>query len=217
MTTYRGMDGALVLGGILSGSPLVNGAKIAGSLTLNLDAASLIGVIHTGDTFTVAGETGLPVHTVTNGPYVAVANAVVGLTFTTVVAVGGIADNAAITFASNSMANVRSWGMNAALQILDTSAMGQKWRTVSGGTASFDGEAEAMLDGGDLKQLALLNAIATGTPPGLDAGMVFKSDLNKQFYGSCVCSNFRVVSASGALVLVRFSFAGSGAVLPNWT
>src|SRR4051812_10958269 len=118
MATLRGMDGFLSLGGILvaSAGPLVNGALIAAAQTLNLDGTALTGVVAPGDTFTLAGEAGTPVHTVTGGFYIAAANAITGLTFTPGIAGGGVADNAAITFTSNAVGEARLWGLNAAIQ-----------------------------------------------------------------------------------------------------
>ena len=81
---------------------LVGTAKLQAALTVGNTSATfnssgtLTGQINPGDTFTITGETGLPVHTVTGGPYVAAANVVGPLTFTPGIATGGAAINAII-------------------------------------------------------------------------------------------------------------------------
>ena len=68
MANQRGQSGGLILGGLLVGSPLVNGALSQSATTMDIDATSLTGVVIIGDTFTLAGESGSPTHTVTGGP-----------------------------------------------------------------------------------------------------------------------------------------------------
>ena len=109
MPNQRGQDGGLILGGLLVGSPLVNGALIENDTTMDIDAVSLTGVVIVGDTFTLAGEAGSPTHTVTGGPfYVAAGNAIASITFSTAVAAGGVANDAAVSFTSNSVAEIRA-------------------------------------------------------------------------------------------------------------
>lgn len=216
MATHRGMDGALVLGGILDGSPLVNGALAQGATSMNIDAGSLNGVVFAGDKFTLAGESGSPQHTVTGGPYVASGNAITGITFTPPIATGGVADNAAVTFVANSVAQILSWEMGAERDVLDASTMGDKWRKVVGGMARWSGEAEALLDYGDAKQKELIDKIATASPASADAGLILRAGTTKQFYGSALLTGFRVVGDTGTLFRVSFQFSGSGSVLPNW-
>lgn len=72
----------------------VNGAGTAGDTTLTID--TLVGIVQNGDTFLIAGETGTPTHTVTG--HVETSGNTTGVTFSTVLASGGAADNAVITF-----------------------------------------------------------------------------------------------------------------------
>jgi len=57
-TTYRGQDGAIYAGGVLVGSPLVNGALSGAATTLSVKVTSgtLKGVVLAGDMFSVGGE-----------------------------------------------------------------------------------------------------------------------------------------------------------------
>lgn len=72
-----------------------NGAGYTGVLTINVDA--IVGIITIGDIFTITGESGSPVHTVT--AHTETAGNTTSLTFTGAL-VGTIADNTVITFAA---------------------------------------------------------------------------------------------------------------------
>ncbi len=219
MSNSRGQDGGLILGGLLVGSPLVNGALNESDTTMSIDAVSLTGVVIIGDTFTLAGEAGSPTHTVTGGPfYVAAANAIANITFSIGVAAGGVANNAAVTFASNSVAEIRTWDLSAELEMIDDTVKQDTHRTFKGGLAKWNGSATAWLDYLDTQQAALIDEIATGSPDGTIAGLMFQVDSGKTWYGAAELLNFRVDSPEGtALVPVSFDFQGSGQVLPDWT
>lgn len=89
--------------GSIVGLPFTNGALAFHAVQLNLDAngapAGLAGVIMDGDQFVIAGESGSPLHAVVGGPFSISGNAVNNLPFSPEIASGGVADNAAITFA----------------------------------------------------------------------------------------------------------------------
>jgi hypothetical protein len=216
MANFRGMDGYLSLGGILvaSAGPLVNGALIATATTLNLDGTGLTGIVAKGDKFTLAGEAGSPVHTVTGGPfYVAAANAITGLTFTPAIAGGGVLDNAAITFTSNSVAEMKVETISATQEVLEDTVQGDQWATCVGGLVKWTGSGEAWLDYGDPKQKILIDL--AGTLAQVDA-VLFGISQKKQWYASALMSGFSVTSDKGAIVGVSFNFAGNGPLLPNW-
>lgn len=219
MATFRGMDGLFVLGGILDGAPLVNGLLAAGATSMNIDAApTLKGVVFAGDTFTLAGETGSPVHTVSGGPYVAAANAIAGITFTPAIAAGGVADNAAVTFVSNSVAECRVWNQTSEIAVLAAAAMSDKWRRVRGGMAMWSADAEIHLDYGDAKQKALIDKLFVATPVSVSAGLVLRVGSSKQFYGGALASGFRIASGgTDAFFTVQCRLAGDGSLLPNWS
>jgi hypothetical protein len=219
MTTYRGLDGFLSIGGILTttaGNVLLNGALIAGAQTLGLDGTGLQGVVMKGDTFTIAGETGTPVHTVTNGPLTAAAGAVAGVQFTPGIAGGGAADNAVMTWVSNVVVEARTWNVSAQQETLEDTALGDKWKTFVGGAASWSGQGEANLDYSDARQKTLIDKLLTATPALVVDGVLFGSANNKQWFGSAVLSGIQIAGGVGDLFKITFSFAGSGALLPNW-
>lgn len=87
-------------------APLLNGALAAAATSMSIDG-TVPGIVEAGETFTIAGESGSPVHTVTGGPYLeSPAGQVTGITFTPGIAAGGVADNAAVTFAASGKAKI---------------------------------------------------------------------------------------------------------------
>jgi len=223
MSQYQGKGGRLVQGGILDNPSYVNGALIAGALTMNIDGntATLKGVVLAGDQFHLAGEAGSPVHTVTGGPYVTAANAIAGITFTTVIAAGGVADNAAITWVANTVSQVRSWNLDAEEEMLDISAMGDDVKNFVGGRSEWSGSGEVILDYADLKQKALIDKIITATPVTTAFGMTFKVTVSTtstvaEFYGAALLNRLSIMGRLGDLFLVTFNFRGSGAAGVYW-
>jgi hypothetical protein len=227
MTNYRGLDGFLSFGGYLAGPPKIKGAVSQGATTLNLDGngSPLSGMVNVGDQFTVAGETGSPTHTVTGGPwYITAANEINGLTFSPGAATGGMADNAAITFVTNRIAQSRLWGIQSSIEALDATVQGDKWRAVVGGLASWTGNGEVLLDYADLIQKELVDKILTGTPSPSITGMLFGTyaddaagGVTKLWYAAAVLSAFNIVGGGvGELFTAQFTFAGNGPLLPNW-
>lgn len=84
-----------------TGAPVVNGATTAGATTLVLEVltGTLTGYALAGAQFTVANEAGSPTHTVTDTK-AASSNAIAALPFTPAIAAGGVANHAAVTFAT---------------------------------------------------------------------------------------------------------------------
>jgi hypothetical protein len=224
MTTYRGQDGFLALGGVLSGQPAVRltGALSAGATSLGLNSATtLVGVLAVGDTFTIAGEAGSPVHTVTGGPfYPAVANAIAGVTFTPAIAAGGVAANAVVTVASRAIVNARLWNLTATVETLDSTTLGAAWQVVQGGEAGWSGSCEFFLDRTDPVQVALLDAAATGASVpvvtfGVQVGTPAAAAA-KFVYAGATLSGWSVGATRGALVAVTATLTGTGPLLPQW-
>jgi hypothetical protein len=84
---------------------LLNGAKAAGSKTMNIDSTTLTGTVVTGDIFRVAGDS--QTYVVTSGPHTAASNAINNISFEPAVqAPGGWADNAVITFEDTHTVNL---------------------------------------------------------------------------------------------------------------
>jgi hypothetical protein len=220
MTTFRGQDGYLCIGGALfttAGNVLNNGAKTVGATTISIDGTGLVGVVVPGDTFTVAGETGSPVHTVTgSAPLAAAAGAINNIPFTPAIATGGIADNAVVTFASNSMAKVRTWNHQASLDVIEDTGMGDPWKTNQPGVAEWSGSGEAFLDYLDPAQKRLIDKLLTATPSPTVAGVLFGVNPRKQVYGAAILSGFQISGSTGNMFTITFNFTGTGAAAPDW-
>ncbi len=218
MSSDRGQSGALILGGRLFGSPLVNGALSENDTTMDINGAELTGLVAVDDTFTLAGEAGSPTHTVTGGPfYVTSGGAISGIAFTPAIAASGVADNAAVSFADNRMGEVRSWTIdNAGLEMIDDTVKGDAHRTFKGGLHVFSGSAAALLDYDDVKQAALIDAIATGSPDGAIASLILEVAPSRFFYGGVVLRHFTVGSPESDPVIVGFTFQGTDQVLLSW-
>jgi len=120
MAKYRGSQGNAVFGGVLVGSPLVQGAVAQGASAATFDGSPLTGTILPGDKFTVAGD--VTEYTIVTGGEVA--SNQLAVTFgPTVQDAGGWADNAAVSFVSNSVANVREWEATPSRPIIEATVM----------------------------------------------------------------------------------------------
>lgn len=217
MSVYQGFGGLFSLGGVLDNSPIVNGALASGVATLAIDGTSLQGVIWSGDTFTLTGETGTPTHTVTGSTaYVVAGGSVTSVGFTPAVITGGVADDTAINFAANSVGNVRGWEVVVELESHDATTFGDKWKRFVGGRGGFTGSADLLLDYGDSKQAALLDKIYAATPVVASVGFVFQTASGKRFYGAALVQNFTLGAPVDGLITVSAQLVGDGAFITNW-
>lgn len=228
MTTYRGLDGYLTLGGALKGAgapPKLKGALIAGASTMVIDGngSALFGGCVAGDKFTIAGESGSPTHTVSGGPYLIGPTPLYEsgpISFTPVIAAGGAADNATVTFQSAAVAQCRSHVVGVDVELLDSTYMGVVgWRQFVGGLAVWRGQGEVLLDGGDARQKELIDDVVANGANSTQEAMLFgvKSTGPKQWYGLVSLTRLGIQSQMGDLVLMSFDFSGIGAVYPDWT
>jgi len=216
--TVRGQGGALILGGRLLGSPLVDGALLENDTSLDLDGVGIAGVVAAGDTFTLAGEAGSPTHTVTGGPFYTVsACAISSISFTPAIAAGGVADDAAISFDDNEIAELRSWTIDDnGLDLIQDTVKGDTHRTYKGGQARFSGSASAWLDYDDPAQAALIDEIASDPPDGTLACLLFQLGTGRYLYGGAIVRNVVPGSPDTGLVPVGFTFIGTGQMLTAW-
>ena len=225
MSSHRGQDGALYLGGRVN-SALLKGAIASAATTATLDAgaAAIEGVIVVGDQFVIAADgitrtaTGGPFYTPTNA---STTNSIADVTFTPA-ATAGAADNAAVVFTNNSVSEIRDWQMTVEQEVIDDTVKSDTHRTFKGGLVKWSGTAKAYLDYDDTEQAALIDEIATGTPDGTLACILFSAqsdaDEFKSLYGAAELSQFRVMSNEGSgVVEVEFSFQGTGTPYIAWT
>src|SRR3989304_4672876 len=166
MTTYRGQDGLLILGGELIGTPKARAAVATGVTEFAVTGGgTMTGLVTVGDIFAIASGTG---YTVTGSFYIVSTNAIATLVFTPAVATA-IASNATLTFESHSVAELKEWTLDSEIDVIPDTVKGRKHKTFQGGIAGHRGRATAWLDGGDTEQAALLAKNATATPGGTGA------------------------------------------------
>jgi hypothetical protein len=221
MATRRGQDGLLVLGGKLQGAPLVDGVVASAAATLTVDGSQLYGTVAVGDIFVVDGD---GINRTVSGSVVRAASThhVSAVTFTPS-ATAGFANNATVTFQSNSIGELTRWSLdNVEIELIEDTAKGDTTKTYKGGYVNWNGSAAARLDYGDTKQAELIDMIASGSPDGTIATLVFVvedvtlGDL-KTFYGSAYLTNFSVTSPEGSsIVEVTFAFQGVGDLSTDW-
>lgn len=87
----------------------------AGALTIEIDTLTGSAKLEVGDTFTISGESGSPIHTVS--AVTPSSGTTTRVTFTTVIASGGVADNAALAIHRTGAVNLLA-GYTAATTIL---------------------------------------------------------------------------------------------------
>ncbi|HEX7048656.1 MAG TPA: hypothetical protein VF188_00470 [Longimicrobiales bacterium] len=215
MSVFRGSRGFVALGGVVNGAPLVMGAVAQGATTATFDGTPLTGVLLAGDRFTVAGDP--QVYTVTQNAVIGIPTANrVTVSFTPAVQVaGGWADNAAVLFVSNSLAEVTAWSATPARPVLDRTVMGDDARRIVLDIPGWSGNIEALFDYGDAEQKAFIDAVGSDSAPAT-VGLVLAVDTDKHLYGHVQPESAQVTGQRGALVTVQFTFQGEGALATDW-
>jgi hypothetical protein len=225
MPEYRGVDCFLgISGGHLDGNaaPKLQAALTVGNTTMTLNASvSLTGVVMAGDTFTIAGESGSPVHTVTGGPYVAAANVCGPITFTVGIASGGAAINSVVTFGATSIVEAKAYRLRSAVDIIDSTHFGTAgYKTFLGGLVEWDGTGEANFDYGDPNQVDFVSKLSGASPSAAVQSMMFGvlsgAGVTKQFYGTVAISQFEITANVNGLVTGTFAFKGSSTLGLQW-
>lgn len=212
MAKYRGSKGFIAIGGIVTGSPLVQGAVAQTETSATFDATSLTGVVLAGDTFTVDGDA--QTYTVTADALVT-ANAV-AVTFTPAVQeAAGWADNAPVTFTANSLAQVTAFDITPSRPVIDSTAMGDTGMGALLDQPTFSGTVTVQLDYADTEQANLVDEVTSNTDVA-DLGAVFGLATDKQLYGHIATAQGAITSQRGSLVTVALTVQGKGALSRDW-
>ena len=200
------------MGGVQTGTVAVATAVASGVTTFNVNGYSTI-VCLVGDTFTVAGETGSPTHTVTADVFVHTSTATAtAISFSPAVATGGVSASSVVTFTSNSIAQVGRWSLSPSTDTGDFTSLGDKWARKQGTISRFAGTVELWLDLGDTKQSSLFQRLVAATPTLASTGFVFKVTDNKYVIGYGVVSNAGVMDERGAIVRLSVQLTGDNAL-----
>lgn len=212
MAKFRGSKGFISLGGIVTGTPLINGARPQGALTANIDGVTLTGVILKGDKFTVAGDA--QVYTISADVLITANAAAIAFT-PAVVPAGGWADNAAVTFVSNSLAQVRSFEVSVARPAIDSTCMGDSAQRTELDSPQLSGSIVCLMDYSDAEQAEAIDEAKADGDIG-EIGIVLGVALDKQIYAHVAATQATVRSQRGQLVELALSVEGHGAIAFDW-
>lgn len=215
MAKYRGSKGRAYLGGVLVGAPLVQGAVGQGASAATFDGSPLTGVVRPGDKFTVAGDA--QEYTIVTGGVVADGTAnEIGVTFTpTVQPGGGWANNAAVTFALNSIAQVKEWEAAPSREVLDATVMGDVAQRRDLDLPMWSGRVRALFDYGDSKQKAYVDEMLTDADPSPLALTLVTAE-ERNLWGDVLPTSAQVVAQRGAYFEAVLTFEGEGTLSFDW-
>jgi len=121
-----------------------------------------------------------------------------------------------VTFAGTAIGEAHSWTLNADVEMLDDTVMGDDWKTVKGGLGSWSGTATAYLDYDNAQQAAAIVDILVASPTGDSVALVFLTATGKTFLGSALVSNVSFDASKDGLVGVSFTFTGNGQLTVSW-
>lgn len=214
MTTYRGQDGFVSLGGYVAGYPSTATGVPEGGTQVTILGPQLTGVLLPGDTFTLHGIDGT--YTV-QGLVVAVNNQFVNVPFSPPAPVGGFPLARFVVFASHSIAQTRTWTVTPTLQVLETTVQRAAYRTRRTGLTEWEGTFEGLFDYGDPSQAALLNKFIAsagtgGKPDGTTIGLSFTVSAEGPviLYGAAVLTTLVIASPGQELVTITGTFQSTG-------
>jgi hypothetical protein len=222
MATWKGHNGALVLGGNIDGVPLVSGAVASAAGSMTVDGSVLSGVLVAGDVFEVDGD---GISRTVQTTLIAVSTLSVTFVFTPS-ATAGFANNATVTFTANSVAELTAWTCDLGeAEYTEDTVKGDTSKSFKlGMPALWTGTGTAYLDKDDTEQGELIDMIATASPDGTIANLIFVVDESgalgtvKQIYGPAVLEGFSTSSPEGAsMVPANFNFrAGTSGLTVDW-
>lgn len=123
-----------------------------------------------------------------------------------------------ITFATNVVAEVKSWSVNISDEVLETTSMGLKWRTVKGGVAQWSGQLVAQLDYGDtLGQKAIIDKLVAASPDFAGTAAELLAAATKKIAGTILITGVAINTQIGSIIEVTITFEGSGQPTITWS
>lgn len=121
-----------------------------------------------------------------------------------------------VTFGGGVVGEIVSWGANVTGEVIDDTALGDKWKTFKGGVGSWTGSAEAHLDYGDVNQQALVDELIAATPASEPSAAEFLMATGKKLTGNILVTAIAITAQMGNTIKVSFTFQGSGAPSITW-
>ena len=126
-------------------------------------------------------------------------------------------NDGSVSFNATVIGELTAWTLDAEVDILDDTVMGDAWETKKGGRGKWNGSATAYLDYLDAQQGAIIADIAVATPTGDSVAMIYLVAASKTFTGNCIVSGFSVSTPKDGIVEVTFNFVGNGALSMTWS
>jgi len=119
--------------------------------------------------------------------------------------------NADITFAGGYVVKTSAWTIDASAGVIDTTALGDDWRTKIGGLKDWSGTFSCIVDSSSLRSL---EGLALGVAPSA-AVFIFDEEATTDgsFGGTILIESFSVAPSVGDTpTTITFNYQGSGAL-----
>jgi predicted secreted protein len=121
-----------------------------------------------------------------------------------------------VTFAGTAIGETTGWTLNATVDLLDDTVLGDDWKTVIGGLGSWSGTATGFIDYDNAQQAAAIVDIMASSPSGDSVALVFLVATGKTFGGNALVSNIDFDLSKDGVAGFTMTFTGNGALTPSW-
>lgn len=122
-----------------------------------------------------------------------------------------------LKIATNSVANIISWSLEVARDVLDTTAMQATAKTKTLDLPDARGRATCRLDGADTAQAAMIAQMIAGAVPSVLAFKFIVTGATKEFTGNLLVASGTISGQQGQLFDIEFAFEVDGAVGMTWS
>jgi len=120
--------------------------------------------------------------------------------------------NASVKLNTHTVAYMTDWTITASLDVADSSALGDDWRTGVAGLASWNGTMNGHFDLTDTEQAAIHDALVTSSPTGIVSTARFYVNDTNYYSGTIIITGVNPSAGIGDLVKLSITFQGSGAL-----
>jgi predicted secreted protein len=113
-----------------------------------------------------------------------------------------------VTVGAATALNVTNWNADIEIDMIETTSLGDSWKTNIAGLCGWSGSIECSFDSADTTgQIALQNAALAGT----DVVLALFTDATHNYAGNAKISNISVEDPVDDKVSISFDFTGNGA------
>lgn len=117
------------------------------------------------------------------------------------------------SFKASTVAAITGWTLNIDIAEVDDTALGEVWKGVAGGLASWDGEFRAVFDASGTGQGAFVTSVAVTTPVVTTATLVLTHASGKTWTGLCLAKALSVTVGVNQTTEGVFRFVGDGQII----